>query len=79
MAKKTFEQSMKQLEQIVQELESGDLPLEKAIHKFEEGTQLSKFCSEILDETEKKITLLMQNSEGKIREKPFPSPDESDD
>ena len=40
MAKKTFEQSMQQLEQIVQELESGDLPLEKAIKKFEEGTQL---------------------------------------
>ena len=37
MAKKNFEQSMKQLEKIVQELESGDLPLEKAIKKFEEA------------------------------------------
>ena len=54
MAKRTFEQSMKQLEQIVQELESGDLPLEKAIKKFEEGIQLSKSCSKMLDETEKK-------------------------
>ena len=57
MAKKTFEQSMKQLEQIVQELESGDLSLEKAIKKFEEGIQLSKFCSKKLEETEKKITI----------------------
>ena len=56
MAKKTFEQSMKQLEQIVQDLESGDLALEKAIKKFEEGIQLTKFCAKKLDETEKKIT-----------------------
>ena len=71
MAKKTFEQAMKQLEQIVQELESGDMPLEKAIKKFEEGIQLSKFCSEKLDETEKRITILIQDSGGKISEMPF--------
>ena len=76
MAKKTFEQSMKQLEQIVQELESGDLPLEKAIKKFEEGVQLSKFCSKKLDETEKKITILLQDQEGNILEKPFMSENE---
>ena len=78
MAKKTFEQSMKQLEQIVQELESGELPLEKALKKFEEGTQLLKFCSEKLDETEKKITLLTQGADGTITERPFPPPDESE-
>lgn len=71
MAKKTFEQAMKQLEKIVQNLESGDMPLEKAIQTFEEGIQLSKFCSQKLDETEKRITILMQNSEGKVSEKPF--------
>ena len=71
MAKKTFEQAMKQLEQIVQDLESGDMPLEKAIKTFEEGVQLSKFCSQKLDETEKRITILMQNSDGKIAEVPF--------
>ena len=71
MAKKTFEQAMKQLEQIVQELESGDMPLEKAIKKFEEGIQLSKFCTEKLDETEKRITILIQDSGGKISEMPF--------
>ena len=72
MAPKTIEQAMKQLEQIVQDLESGDLPLEKAIKKFEEGVQLSKFCSQKLDETEKRITILMQNSDGKTAEVPFP-------
>ena len=71
MPKKTFEQAMKQLEQIVEALESGDLPLEKAISKFEEGIQLSKFCSNMLDETEKKITILTQGQEGDISEKPF--------
>ncbi|MEA3415199.1 MAG: exodeoxyribonuclease VII small subunit [Thermodesulfobacteriota bacterium] len=71
MAKLTFENSMKQLEQIVQELESGDLPLEKAIKKFEEGIRLTKFCSEKLDETEKRITILLRDQEGNISEKPF--------
>ena len=71
MAKKTFEQAIKQLEQIVQDLESGDMPLEKAIRTFEEGIQLSKFCTEKLDETEKRITILMQTSNGKISEIPF--------
>ena len=69
--KKTFEQSMKNLEQIVQELEDGDLPLEKAIKKFEEGIKLTKFCSEKLDETEKKISVLLKNAEGQMKEKPF--------
>lgn len=77
MAKKTFEQSLNQLEKIVQELESGDLPLEKAIKKFEEGIQLSKFCSRKLDETEERINLLMRNQDGEVSESPFrPAPEE---
>ena len=78
MVQKTFEQSLKQLERFVQELEDGDLPLEKALKKFEEGIQLTKFCSQKLDETEKKISILLKNSEGKIVEKPFvPENDEN--
>jgi exodeoxyribonuclease VII small subunit len=79
MSQKTFEQAMKQLEQIVEALESGDLPLEKAISKFEEGIHLSKFCSDLLDETEKKITLLTQGQKGDISEKPFPTDNATDD
>ena len=79
MAKKTFEQAMKQLEKIVQDLESGDMPLEKAIKTFEEGILLSKFCSEKLDETEKRITILMQNSDGKISEAPFSAENDGSD
>ncbi|MBA3028083.1 MAG: exodeoxyribonuclease VII small subunit [Desulfobacteraceae bacterium] len=77
MAKKTFEQSLKQLEKIVAELESGDIPIESAMKKFEEGVELSKCCSQILDETEKKVTLLMKNNDNKIIETPF-SDDELD-
>lgn len=79
MAKQTFEKAMEKLEKIVQELESADLPLEKAIKKFEEGVQLSKFCSEKLDETEKKITILLKDQNDQVFEKPFISKTESDD
>ena len=79
MTQKTFEEAMKKLEQIVQELESGDLPLEKAISKFEEGIRLSKFCSKKLDETEKRITVLLQDQEGNVSQKPFPSENETNE
>ncbi len=71
MAKQTFENAMKQLEKIVLELENGDLSLEKSIKKFEQGVKLSNFCSEKLDETEKKITLLLKDQNGKADKKPF--------
>ena len=71
MAQKTFEQSMKQLEKIVQELEDGDLPLEKALKKFEEGIKLTKQCSAKLDETEKKVSILLKDTDGKMTEQPF--------
>jgi len=70
---------MKQLERIVQELEDGDMPLDKAIKKFEEGIKLTKFCSQKLDETEKKIAILLKDSQGRIGEKPFMPEDETDD
>ena len=71
MAKKTFEDSLAQLESMVEALESGDLPLEKAIKTFEDGVRLSRFCFEKLDETEKKINLLLKDYDGTIREKTF--------
>ena len=79
MANQTFEKAMNKLEKIVQELESTDLPLEKAIKKFEEGVQLSKFCSEKLDETEKRITILLKDQNGRVFDKPFISDSEPDD
>jgi len=64
---------MSQLEKIVEELETGKLPLESALKKFEEGMSLSRFCFEKLDETEKKITLLMTDRNGSEKRVPFES------
>ncbi|MFW6081636.1 MAG: exodeoxyribonuclease VII small subunit [Desulfosalsimonas sp.] len=72
-AKKSFEESMEKLEKIVEELEAGDLQLDKALKKFEEGVALSRFCFEKLDETEKKITALMQQQDGSVKDVPFES------
>ncbi len=69
--KKTFEHSMKQLEQIVTDLESGEISIEKALKLFEEGTKLSKACSKKLYEMEKKISLLTNDSKGNLSERPF--------
>jgi exodeoxyribonuclease VII small subunit len=80
MGKQTFENAMKRLEAIVQEIESGDLTLDEALKKFQEGVKLSKFCSNKLDETEKKVSILLKDEEGNVREKPFsPESSENDD
>jgi exodeoxyribonuclease VII small subunit len=71
MKSKSFEEGMQQLETIVQELENGDLSLEIALKKFEEGVKLSKLCSRKLDETERKVSILIQDAEGETTEKPF--------
>ena len=71
MPKKTFVQAMQELEKIVEELEAGDLPLEKAMNKFEEGIQLTRFCTNRLDETEKKINILLQDQQGDIVKQSF--------
>lgn len=79
MAKQTFESAMKHLEGIVQDLEKGELTLDEAMKKFQEGMKLSRFCSHKLDETEKKVSILLKDEEGKIREEPFlPESDEDD-
>ena len=77
--KPTFEKAMKQLEQIVEELESGTLPLEKALKKFEEAMELSRYCNETLEETERRISLLTADAEGNPVETPFESGNEPDE
>jgi len=69
--KKTFEKAMQQLEQIVADLEAGEIPLEKALKKFEEGMSLSKYCADRLDETEKKVSLLVADSRGQLEAHDF--------
>jgi exodeoxyribonuclease VII small subunit len=62
---KTFEASLSQLETIVKKLESGDLPLEESLKLFEKGVALSRECRERLNEAERRIEILMKDSEGK--------------
>jgi exodeoxyribonuclease VII small subunit len=57
---KNFESAMKRLEQIVDELENGDLTLEASIKIYEEGVELMTFCTSKLDLTEKKIQILQK-------------------
>ena len=71
MAKQSFEKAMQRLEQIVADLEVGDIPLDKALQKFEEGITLSKFCADRLDETERKVALLLADGQGQIQESEF--------
>lgn len=59
----TFEDSMKRLEEIANELEKDDLTLDESIKKFEEGMKLSKECKKMLNEAEKKITILIGDKE----------------
>ena len=65
-----FEDAIKKLEEIAKELESGELGLDESVSKFEEGMQLSKNCTKMLSEAEKKINLLIDNN-GEIEEENF--------
>jgi exodeoxyribonuclease VII small subunit len=60
-----FEQAMKRLEEIVEQMESGDLPLEDLIVRYEEGMKLVKVCQERLASAEQRIEIITRNSAGK--------------
>ncbi len=60
--KPEFEQSLKKLEGIVEQLESGDLPLEKAVKQWEEGMKLRDSCEKILAKTQQKVDVLLNKS-----------------
>ena len=66
--KKSFEKSLVRLEEVVAEMESGSLDLEKMIARFEEGQGLIKFCSEKLNEVDRKIEVLVKKGEGVVSE-----------
>ena len=78
MAEKKFEEAMRQLGEIVQALESDDLRLEDALKNFEKGMELVKFCSKKLEEAERKVTLLVQESGGKHTQVLFDPEEEKD-
>ena len=65
-----FEDCIQRLEKIVQELEKGDVPLEKSLTLFEEGMQLSSTCRKELEEAEGKVEILLKQN-GKVQAEPF--------
>ncbi len=67
-----FEECIQRLEKIVQELEQGDVPLEKSLTLFEEGMKLSASCRKELEEAEGKVEILLKQN-GKIQAEPFGS------
>lgn len=71
----SFEQAMEQLEKIVSQLESGDIPLEKAIELYQDGMKLSHLCGQKLEQVEKKIEMLVEGEAGVAR-KSFQTPED---
>ena len=67
----TFEDSLARLEQIVSQLETGNLPLEESLRVFEEGVTLARRCARYLEEAEKRIELLTKDEAGAPGTKPF--------
>ena len=69
--KLNFEEAMKELENIVVQLEKGELNLDDSMKKFEEGIDISKKCSKYLENAEKKISILVKQEDGTIGEEDF--------
>ena len=66
-----FEETLKQLEGIVEKLEAGELSLEESLEQFEEGVKLARTLAKKLAEAEKKVQILLKNEEGEITPQPF--------
>jgi exodeoxyribonuclease VII small subunit len=71
MAEIKFEDALKKLEKIVEELENGDLPLDEALKKYQEGVELSRLCVQRLDSAKKKIEVLSKLKKGEFELKPL--------
>ena len=75
-AEKSFEASLEELEQIVRQLEAGDLPLDRSLELFEQGVRLSRECQKRLDEAERKVEILLRGNDGAYKAAPFEEPEE---
>lgn len=71
MAVKSFESSMLELEEIVTQLEHGDISLDDSLKLFEKGIKLAASCQKKLDEAEKKVKILTEDTDGKMTEEDF--------
>ena len=66
-----FEESLSRLEEILRQLETGELPLDESLKAFEEGIKLTKVCHEMLDAAQKRIETLLRDQQGKLFTKPL--------
>lgn len=66
-----FENSLKELEDIVTKLEGGDVSLDESLSLFENGIKLSKVCQKMLDDAEKKVSVLMSGNDGEMEKQDF--------
>jgi exodeoxyribonuclease VII small subunit len=73
---RSFESSLKELEQIVQQLEGGDLPLERSLELYEQGVRLYRECQQRLDEAEHKVEILLKGSDGAVKAVPMKQPED---
>lgn len=71
MAELKFEEALKKLEKIVEDLEKGDISLDEALKKYQEGIELSRVCSARLENAKKKIDVLVKNKKGDYELKPL--------
>jgi exodeoxyribonuclease VII small subunit len=78
MAEIKFEKAMDRLEHIVEELEKGELDIDKSLEIFEEGIKMSRVCSKKLNEAEQKIEKLTKNQKGELVAELFPTGEDDD-
>jgi exodeoxyribonuclease VII small subunit len=67
LQEKNFEAALEELEEVVEQLETGELPLDESLVAFEKGVGLVVYCNQKLTEAEKKIELLVKDKEGKMQ------------
>jgi exodeoxyribonuclease VII small subunit len=71
MAEMKFEEALKKLEKIVEDLEDGNLPLDESLEKYEEGIKLSRMCAKKLEVAKKKVEILLKSEDGSAELKEF--------
>ena len=74
--KEGFEAHLEALEEIVEQLESGELDLDGSLERYQEGVKRLKSCYDLLREAERKVTMLVRDADGSLREEPLSEEDE---
>ncbi|MCL6584299.1 MAG: exodeoxyribonuclease VII small subunit [bacterium] len=79
MAKFKFEEAIERLEEIVRQLEEGSLGLDESLKLFDEGIRLTQLCTKKLEESERKIQILLKNEQGEKSLQPYQIDEEEEE